>query len=64
MVEVLVSKGADINSRTIPQSIYSQVGGKTALHYGARLNSTDICKILITKGVDLNPKDSTFLKVI
>uniref|UniRef100_A0A7N2R224 Uncharacterized protein n=1 Tax=Quercus lobata TaxID=97700 RepID=A0A7N2R224_QUELO len=49
IVEVLLSRGADINMKTD--------GGRTALHYAASKGWMKIAEILISQGAKINLKD-------
>ena len=47
--ELLISKGADINAKTIEnKSPFGDKGGKTPLHIAAEKNSKEIGEILIS----------------
>ena len=63
MLEVLISKGADVNARTNQTQYSLEKGGKMPLHYAASHNSIEVLEILILKGADINAKDIIYLNI-
>ena len=79
MIELLISKGADINAIDI---IYLNImilfliniilnkskklnqKNETPLHYALEKNSKEIGEVLISKGADINAKDIIYLNMI
>ena len=65
--EILISKGANINTKTNERSRFLVVGdkgGKTPLHLAALFNSKEIGEVLISKGANINAKDIIYLNII
>ena len=78
MLEILISKGADINARNI---IYLKIKilflikvilhklrklnkkNKTPLHYAAENNSKEMIEVLISVGADITEKDIIYLNI-
>ena len=64
MLELLISKGADINAKTYDnKNLFEDPGGKTPLHYAAENNSKEIGELLISKGADINAKAIIYLNI-
>ena len=66
MGELLISKGADVNQKTVndreekePTNIpdLAKSHYKTPLHFAAKYNSKEMVELLISKGADINVKD-------
>ena len=80
MLEILISKGANINAITVSYpkiniilffiSIISfkwrkfNNKNKTPLHYAVQKNLKEISELLITKGADINAKDINYQNII
>ena len=77
--EILITKGADINAKTIifqtiellfsikiMQNIVRKLNMKnnTPLHYAVKNQSKEMVELLITKGADINAKDIICLIII
>ena len=57
VVEYLISKGADVNTKSPTNTDMPQLGEKTALHIAASRNLKDVAEILIKNGADVNAVD-------
>ena len=79
MLEILISKGADINAKNIiyliililffintiwKKSRKLNKKNQTPLHMAAGKNSKEIGELLISKGADINAKDIIYLNII
>ena len=65
MVELLIAKGANINSQTNDHYAgLNDTGGKTPLHYATEKNALEVVELLLSKGADINIKDRSKNKKI
>ena len=58
IIELLISKGADINAKTNEnKELLLERGGETPLHWAVLNKRKDIGELLISKGADINAKN-------
>ena len=56
MIELLISKGADINAKATISEGRNSKSEKTSLHIAIENESNKIGELLISKGADINAK--------
>ena len=68
MLEILISKGADINAKTQGKKDWfgkvKEKGGKTPLHFAAVKNLKEMGELFISKGADINARDIIYQNII